>query len=79
MTSFDRTRSSVLTNARNGDFDEFARIYAPLAYSMALRLRLDDDDAHDVMQQTMLELIKLMPGFVYDRSKGSFKGLSRRS
>lgn len=73
-----RTRSSVLQRARDGDFTELARLYAPLVFQMARKLHLDENDARDVMQETMLELMRLLPRFEYDRQKGTFKGLLKR-
>ena len=72
------TRPSVLARARDGDASEFARIYSPLLYRMARRRGLDEHDAEDLMQQMMLELLKLLPRFQYDRSKGTFKGFLKK-
>lgn len=72
------TRSSVLARARAGDAADFARLYGPLAYSIARKVGLRQSDAEDVMQQTMLELLQMLPNFVYDRARGSFKGLVKK-
>ena len=72
------TRPSVLARARDGDAGEFARIYSPLIYRMARRRGLDEHDAEDLMQQMMLELLRLLPRFRYDRSKGTFKGFLKK-
>lgn len=77
MVSLSRTRSSVLERARLGHADEFARLYTPFAYLVALKRGVSVHDAEDVSQQTMLELLKKLklPDFRYDRSKGSLKGM----
>jgi RNA polymerase sigma factor (sigma-70 family) len=72
------TRVSVIQRARRGDADEFARIYAPLAFAMARKFGLSEADAGDVSQQVILELLQLLPTFEYDRGKGSFKGLVKK-
>ena len=72
------TRVSVIQRARRGDGDEFARLYAPLAFAMARKFGLSEPDAGDVSQQVILELLQLLPTFEYDRSKGSFKGLVKK-
>ena len=72
------TRPSVLARARDGDAGEFARIYSPLIYRMARRRGLDEHDAEDLMQQMMLELLRLLPKFRYDRSRGTFKGFLKK-
>ena len=72
------TRPSVLARAGDGDAGEFARIYSPLLYRMARKRGLDEHDAEDLMQQMMLELLRLLPRFQYDRSKGSFKGFLKK-
>ncbi len=72
------TRPSVLARASDGDAGEFARIYSPLIYRMARRRGLDEHDAEDLMQQMMLELLRLLPRFRYDRSRGTFKGFLKK-
>lgn len=69
------TRPSVIERARKGDASEFVRLYGPLAYVIARKRGLREHDAEDVMQQTVLELLQLLPSFQYDRARGTFKGL----
>jgi RNA polymerase sigma-70 factor (ECF subfamily) len=78
MTDLGRTRTSIIKRAQQGDATEFAQLYAPLAYSIARKNGLDEADAEDVSQQTMLELLRMLPTFCYDRSHGSFKGLVKK-
>lgn len=44
--------------------------YGRLIYNFARKAGLDDADAPDVMQETMLTVSKTMPRFRYDRSRG---------
>ncbi len=78
MVAIDRTRSSLIDRAKHGDTDEFARLYAPFAFGVARKQGLDENDALDVMQETMQALLKLLPKFVYDRSRGTFRGLIKK-
>ncbi len=78
MNNLSTTRASVLARAANGDADEFAQLYAPLAYAVARKRGLKQDDAEDIAQQVMMELLRMLPGFDYDRSRGSFKGLVKK-
>ncbi|MCG3127025.1 MAG: hypothetical protein CHACPFDD_01881 [Phycisphaerae bacterium] len=69
-----RTRTSVLVDVLSGDGDAFARIYTPLAYGMARRMSLSHPDAEDIAQQVLLEIVRQIRDFHYDRSRGSFRG-----
>lgn len=51
-------------------------IYRYFAFGVARKLGLQEADAEDVAQQTLLELWKELPTFQYDR-KRSFRGLVR--
>jgi RNA polymerase sigma-70 factor (ECF subfamily) len=73
-----QTRSSVIQRAKAGDAGDLARIYGPLVFAQARRLGLREDEAEEVMQQVLLKLLEKLPGFAYDRSKGSFKGLLKK-
>lgn len=70
----NRTQSSVLRDLQRGDGERFARIYTPLAYGMARRMNLDHADAEDVAQQVLLEIVRQIRQFEYDRARGSFRG-----
>lgn len=77
MDELNRTRSSLIARARDGDAEEFASLYAPLVRAMALKCGLDGHDADDIMQQTMLEVLRGLASFDYDRERGTFKGFLR--
>ena len=53
---------------------DFFNIYWRLIYRAGIKAGLSDAEAQDVVQETLLELAKKMPGFKYDPAVGSFKG-----
>lgn len=72
-----RTRRSLIM--RLGDWkdqkswDEFYRTYWRLIYSVALKAGLREDEAWDVVQETVLTIAKQSVKNMYDPQKGSFK------
>lgn len=72
-----RTRTSLLR--RLGDWNDsaswqdFFNSYSRLILSVAVKCGLSPTEAEDVLQETMFSVAKKIPGFVYDRSKGSFR------
>jgi RNA polymerase sigma factor (sigma-70 family) len=72
------TRRSLLSRLKDWDDEEswrdFFNIYWRLIYRAAIKAGLSDAEAQDVVQETLLELAKKMPGFKYDPAVGSFKG-----
>ncbi|WP_160164454.1 RNA polymerase sigma factor [Pedosphaera parvula] len=52
----------------------FFDTYWKLIYTAALKAGLNDAEAQDVVQETVLSVLKSMPTFEYDSKKGSFKG-----
>lgn len=73
-----RTRSSLVYRLRDWDdqvgWREFFDTYWKFIYGAALRSGLGEQEAEDVVQETVLSVAKKMPEFVYDPSKCSFKG-----
>jgi RNA polymerase sigma factor (sigma-70 family) len=71
-------RRSLLTRLKDwGDqagWQEFLDTYWRLIHSLAPKAGLTDAEAQDVVQETMIEVAKKMPGFRYDPALGSFKG-----
>jgi RNA polymerase sigma-70 factor (ECF subfamily) len=55
-------------------WQEFFDTYWRLIYRVALKAGLKEDEAQEVVQETLLEVAKKMPGFSYDPAEGSFKG-----
>ena len=76
--SFLPTRRSLLSRLKSWDeqdsWREFFETYWRLIFDTARRAGLDDASAQDVVQETIVAVAKEMPGFRYDRAKGSFKG-----
>ena len=72
------TRQSLLSRLKNWDDDEswkvFFDTYWRLIYSAAVRSGLNDAEAQDVVQETVISVLKSIQNFRYDSSKGSFKG-----
>ena len=72
-----RTRQTLLSRLRDvGDHDSwrvFFDLYWRLLYNVARHAGLDDSDAQDVVQETVIAVARKMPGFHYDPQRGSFK------
>jgi RNA polymerase sigma-70 factor (ECF subfamily) len=72
-----RTRSSLLKRLKNWEdeesWQEFFNLYGKLIFNFATKAGLNETEAQDVVQDTILIVAKKMPGFVYDPALGSFK------
>jgi RNA polymerase sigma-70 factor (ECF subfamily) len=72
------TRQSLLSRLRDWDdrdsWEDFFNTYWRFIYQMALRSGLNDAEAQEVVQETVITVAKQIPGFRYDPAKGSFKG-----
>jgi RNA polymerase sigma-70 factor (ECF subfamily) len=72
------TRASLLVRLKDmGDtasWSEFYQTYRELIYSVARRGGLNETEAEEVVQDTLISVSKKMPGFHYDPAKDSFKG-----
>lgn len=72
------TRQSLLSRLKDWNdqegWKEFFDTYWQLIYNAAVRTGLTDSEAQDVVQETLIEVAKSMPGFHYDPAIGSFKG-----
>lgn len=70
------TRMSLLSRLKNWDDHEswkvFFDTYWKLIYNTAARAGLSDAEAQDVVQETVISVLKSMPSFRYDE-EGSFK------
>src|SRR6185436_12699514 len=72
-----QTRRSLLSRLR--DFEDreswqtFFDLYWRLLYNVARRAGLDDVDAQDVVQDTVMAVAREIPQFRYDPERGSFK------
>lgn len=54
-------------------WQEFYNLYWGAILRYARKLGLDETQAQDVLQETMVVLMRILPEFVYDRSKGKFR------
>ena len=72
------TRASLLERLKDlGDdasWNEFFQTYRELIYSVARRAGLNETEADEVVQETVIAVAKKMPGFRYDPVVDSFKG-----
>jgi RNA polymerase sigma-70 factor (ECF subfamily) len=72
------TRRSLLDRLRDWEdqvsWREFFDTYWKFIYSMAVRAGLSDQEAEDVVQETVTSVAKKMPEFQYDPERCSFKG-----
>ena len=71
------TRRSLLSRLRDlEDSDSWRTFfdrYWRLLYNVARKSGLSDDQAEDVVQETVIAVARKMPEFRYDPAKGSFK------
>jgi RNA polymerase sigma factor (sigma-70 family) len=72
------TRASLLERLRDWDdqagWREFFDRYWRLIYNVARKAGLQNAEAQDIVQETLLSVARKLPGFRYDPSLGSFKG-----
>jgi RNA polymerase sigma factor (sigma-70 family) len=72
------TRASLLGRLKDlGDqtsWNRFYEIYHDLIFSVARRAGLNEAEAREVVQDTLISVAKKMPEFTYDPAKDSFKG-----
>lgn len=71
------TRQSLLSRLKNWDDHEswrmFFETYWKLIYQVAIKAGLNDAEAQDTVQETVIGVLKQMPGFEYRPENGSFK------
>lgn len=71
------TRQSLLSRLQDWNNQEgwkvFFETYWKLIYNAAIKAGLTDAEAQDVVQETVISVLKSMPTFEYDVEKGSFK------
>ena len=72
------TRASLLERLKDlGDqasWNDFYQTYRELIYSVARRAGLNETEADEVVQETVISVARKMPGFRYDPAVDSFKG-----
>jgi len=71
------TRSSLLRRVKDTQdqqsWQEFHDIYRKLIFGFALKAGLNEDEAQEVVQETLIAAAKHLPGFRYDPKVCSFK------
>ena len=71
------TRQSLLSRLKDWSdqrsWKEFFDNYWRFIYSAAIKAGLNDAEAQDVVQETLISVSKSMPNFRYDPQRGSFK------
>lgn len=76
--SLDATRESLLMrikdHADHEGWQQFFDTYGSVIHALARKAGLSDNEADDVLQETLLSVAAEMPDFRYDRDRGSFKG-----
>ena len=71
------TRTSLLGRVKNlhdrASWQEFHDTYRSIIYGFARKAGLSPEEAEDAVQETFSDLARKLPGFEYDRARGSFK------
>src|SRR5947207_8795889 len=71
------TRSSLLSRLKDWQdetsWKDFFDTYWKLIYHAAIKAGLRDSEAEDVVQETVISVMKSMPEFHYEAEGGSFK------
>jgi DNA-directed RNA polymerase specialized sigma24 family protein len=56
-----------------GDWETFYERYGPVILSFPQQRGLDSHSARDVLQETMIVLVRRLPPFQYDEARGRFR------
>src|SRR5215510_6020274 len=71
------TRKSLLNRLKDWEdqesWQDFFDTYWKLIYGVAAKAGLSDDEAQEVVQETIIRVARKMPNFKYDPAVGSFK------
>ena len=72
-----KTRRSLIDRLRNledqASWREFFNTYWKLIYSVALKAGLTEDEAEEVVQETVITVVKQIDSFAYDPNVSTFK------
>ncbi len=78
---FIPTRATLINRLKNwqdqASWQDFFDTYWKLIYGLARKFGLNEEDAQDVVQDTMVSVANQMPNFQYDPKIGSFKSWLR--
>lgn len=76
-SGYEQTRKSLIARLDNWEdqrtWDEFYKTYWKLIYSVGIKAGLRQDEAFDVVQETILSIAKQSKKNLYDPEQGSFK------
>jgi len=76
------TSSSLLLRMRNPEdedaWEHFFSFYAPLILRYSRQCGCDRSMADDILQETLVALMKTIPTFRYDRARGRFRDYVRK-
>lgn len=71
------TSESLLDRLKVGEaqeaWREFYQLYWGAILRYARKLGLKEHEAEEVLQETMVVLMRILPGFAYDRGRGKFR------
>jgi RNA polymerase sigma factor (sigma-70 family) len=78
---FIPTRATLIDRLKNwqdqASWQDFFDTYWKLIYGLARKFGLNEEDAQDVVQETLVSVANHMPNFKYDPKLGSFKSWLR--
>jgi RNA polymerase sigma-70 factor (ECF subfamily) len=78
---FIPTRATLINRLKNwqdqASWQDFFDTYWKLIYGLARKFGLNEEDAQDVVQETLVSVANHMPNFKYDPNLGSFKSWLR--
>ena len=78
---FIPTRATLIDRLKNwqdqASWQDFFDTYWKLIYGLARKFGLNDEDAQDVVQETLVSVARQMPNFKYNPKLGSFKAWLR--
>jgi RNA polymerase sigma factor (sigma-70 family) len=78
---FIPTRATLIDRLKNwqdqASWQDFFDTYWKLIYGLARKFGLNEEDAQDVVQETLVSVAESMPNFKYDPKLGSFKSWLR--
>lgn len=73
----DSTRVSLLVRLRDApsevDWEAFYRAYAGVILAYGAKRGLSAHESEEVLQETMVDLMRILPGFTYSADKGLFR------
>jgi DNA-directed RNA polymerase specialized sigma24 family protein len=70
------TRTTLLERVRNWEdegWEDFFQIYRPVIRSFSIKSGLDQDEAQEVLQDTLVEVARRIKNLEYDRKQGPFR------